>query len=194
MKGCHSQRQDSPHTGIERIEMRWVPVVGYEGFYEVSEYGGVRSLPRYVNHWCGGQVLRKGRVLKQSTFNGRYMWLTLSREGTCKTAKIHVLVAAAFIGPRPPGKVIRHRDGNHKNNYYRNICYGTHQENSDDQKAHGTVLRGEDTTNAKLTDGKVRQIRKMLTTHTQASLAKKFGMSNQQISNIKLGYSWAHIK
>lgn len=51
---------------------------------------------------------------------------------------LHLLVAAAFIGPRPPGKIVRHLDGNRKNPRWGNLAYGTYAENTQDAIAHGT--------------------------------------------------------
>lgn len=174
--------------------MRWLPVVGYEGLYEVSERGDVRSLPRIVPHWTGKTLCqRRGKTLTHC-YLGLYAQVTLSRDGTYKAVKVHSIVAAAFIGPRPPGKVVRHLDGDSTNNHYRNIRYGTHQENSDDMVRHGTVLRGEHIPSAKLTEAKVRRIRRLLKTHTNVAVAKMYGMSNQMISNIKLGKAWVHVE
>jgi hypothetical protein len=173
--------------------IEWRPVVGYEGFYEVSEQGDVRSVPRKVKHWLGGTLRRRGVLLSPSIV-ARYLQVSLCREGFERAFKVHALVAAAFIGERPKGKVLRHRDGNKLNNHWTNICYGTHQENSDDMKAHGTVLKGAQHPNAKLTDAKVRKVRSMLATHTNQEIAERTGMSNQQISNIKLRKAWAHLE
>lgn len=149
----------------------WKPVVGYEGAYEVSDLGRVR-------------LLRYNRIMRGH--QARYTQVSLH----CKTHKVHVLVALAFIGPRPPGLVVRHLDGNTRNNVLSNIAYGTHQENSDDMRRHGTVLRGDKATNAKLKASQVAEIRRLSAVHTQAFLAGLFNMSNQQISNIVRGAQW----
>lgn len=76
----------------------WLPVVGYEGVYEVSDLGRVRSLPRLDS--LGRRV--PGRVLKPSTSGGRdYPHINLCMAGECRSERIHVLVAAAFLGPKP---------------------------------------------------------------------------------------------
>lgn len=109
----------------------WKPIVGYEGLYEVSALGEVRSLAREIPHHTGTTFVRQGRLLLL-TFNGRYLQVNLSKEGRTKTHTVHVRVAAAFHGPRPPGLVVRHRDNDSRNNRETNLAYGTPLENMAD--------------------------------------------------------------
>ena len=74
----------------------WRPIVGYEGLYEVSSYGRVRSLDRYVNN----NSFRKGKVLSPGKDTIGYLFVVLSCNGKCKTIRVHRLVAQAFI-PNP---------------------------------------------------------------------------------------------
>lgn len=109
----------------------WRPVVGHEGRYEVSSCGQVRSLPR--------PGVPKARVLRQWTQYG-YPSVNLScgSRDQRENRPVHVLVAAAWLGPRPDGLVIRHLDGNSRNNDVRNLAYGTPAENVRDTVRHGT--------------------------------------------------------
>jgi hypothetical protein len=84
----------------------WKPVVGYEGFYEISNLGRVKSLSRFVNRSRGGKQLKKERILIPSI--GRYLKVSLSKRGIIKNERVHKLVATSFIGPRPNGMVIDH--------------------------------------------------------------------------------------
>lgn len=104
---------------------QWRPVVGYEGIYEVSDHGRVRSLDRF-NH-IGRRY--RGRVLRPSTDRGGYQRVVLSQNGNCKTAKIHSLVLEAFVGPRPDGLHVCHGDSNPANNHLSNLRYATQSEN-----------------------------------------------------------------
>lgn len=104
--------------------MEWRPVVGYEGLYEINEAGGMRSLPREIKHHTGKIMLRKARPLRWCT-HGKYAQVTLTKDGRSRTVIVHAAVAAAFIGPRPEGALIRHKDGNRLNNDFRNLAYGT---------------------------------------------------------------------
>lgn len=119
---------------------RWLPVIGYEGLYEVSDLGRIRSLPRQT---CKG--VRGGRVLRSPPTGHGYMHVGLSHQNQVRYYAVHILVAASFIGPRPAGMEIRHLDGNKLNNVPANLCYGTHGENETDKVRHGTHRNGNKT-------------------------------------------------
>lgn len=102
----------------------WRPIVGYEGRYEVSNLGRVKSLLR-------GIILRATRHHS----NG-YLYVGVSKTNTKTT--IHSLVAAAFTGERPEGLVIRHLNGEQLDNRAENLTYGTTSENRFDSVRHGT--------------------------------------------------------
>lgn len=108
---------------------RWLPVPGYEGLYEISDLGRVRSLPRRS---CRGQVL------KPSLSPLGYPRVHLNDRGRDRLRFIHLLVAESFIGPKPEGKQVRHLDGDSQNNRLSNLAYGTPSENVFDQVRHGT--------------------------------------------------------
>lgn len=107
----------------------WRPAPGYKGCYEVSSLGRVRSLSR---------PRHPGRILKPQPGPSGYLRVHLSRDGVRRHRKIHVLVARAFLGERPPGLEVRHLDGNHANNVITNLTYGTRSENQLDRVRHGT--------------------------------------------------------
>ena len=118
---------------------QWRPVRGYEGIYEVSSHGRVRSVDRVVTR-SDGQVRRfKGKVrstpLLQQT---GYPFVNLCIQGKCQVRTVHSLVAEAFIGPRPEGAEVCHNDGNPANNRVDNLRYGTSSDNALDKVRHGT--------------------------------------------------------
>lgn len=116
------------------MDERWAAVPGYEGSYEVSDQGRVRSLPR-VNS-VGRAV--KGRILKPGIDSGGYHLYTLWSEGRGKSFRAHGLVMAVFVGPRPDGLEVRHLDGDPANPQLTNLAYGTPSENQRDKIEHGT--------------------------------------------------------
>lgn len=117
----------------------WKAVPGYEGQYEVSSEGRVRSLTRKIkqlSRW-GKPIPRTihGRMLRPGLSSSGYYTVALGRNNSrC----LHDLVAEAFIGPRPAGQLVRHRDGNRANNTADNLEYGTYTENIQDSMRHGT--------------------------------------------------------
>lgn len=119
---------------------QWRPVVGYEGLYEVSDHGNVRSLDREVrkaNRWGGVSVCTLiGKPLASKADRG-YRQVTLSRDGVPWDVRVHTLVLTAFDGPRPVGCEALHGDGDGSNNVRRNLRWGTSSENGLDTVAHG---------------------------------------------------------
>lgn len=178
------------------IEERWLPVVGFEGSYEVSDRGRVRSLTRYVEQigrW-GKPVSRRmlGRVLAMGPHVGGYVAVHLYRDGLQRATVAHILVAEAFIGPRPPGMEVLHNDGDKQNNAVTNLRYGTKLENEADKDLHGTRPRGEQSVSAKLTAADVKRIRRLKGV-PQQELAEEFGCTFSNISAIQLRKSWKHV-
>lgn len=108
----------------------WKPVVGYEGLYEVSNRGQVRSLDRPVYRGNKIHCFMKGCILKQTKTTTGYMRVTLVKPGhKNKSYRVHRLVAFAFI-PQVEGKeLINHIDCNPLNNNVANLEWCTHSEN-----------------------------------------------------------------
>jgi hypothetical protein len=126
---CCRQRALRYDAGVER----WVPVPGWEGLYEVSDLGNVRSLPRTVMTGRAGMKLRKGRVLKLGTYRGGHRHVTFSRNGITTTYQVHKVVLLAFTGPCPGGLQVRHLNGIPGDNRLENLAYGTPAENMADR-------------------------------------------------------------
>lgn len=107
---------------MTEINEIWKPVVGWEGLYECSNMGRVKSVDRYVPHRYDGEFqFIKGTIRKTKYNNGGYEIITLSKDGKEKTCLVHRLVAQAFI-PNPNNlPEINHRDENTKNNCVDNL-------------------------------------------------------------------------
>lgn len=113
---------------------RWLAVPGYEGCYEVSDQGQVRSLDRRSTRGAHS-VLARGRVLtpKFTPYPTVSLWL----DGRQYTRRVHTLVAEAFIGPRPPGMYVCHGNGDETDNRLENLRYDTPSANELDTVRHG---------------------------------------------------------
>ena len=115
---------------------RWVP--GYEGYYQVSVFGNVRSVDRRVVHETGFVQNRRGKILNLVPLGtDGYLCVRLSKDGHAVTRKVHQLVLEAFVGPRPPGYEARHLDGNNMDNRAPKLAWGTPKQNVQDTLCHG---------------------------------------------------------
>lgn len=204
------QRQNSNETSGSAIEScasqkealaeeEWRPVVGYEGFYEVSNMGQIRSLSRLVVGGNGARKFQVGRVLSQSRTGktakrgAGYMAAKLSVHGTGKLTKVHREVAIAFI-PNPLGlPQVNHKDTNTFNNRAGNLEWVTNAGNIQHASRNGLLRpqRGERCVTHKLTEQEVMEIRSIKGIG-QRVIAKRFGVGKTQIARIQQGVSWAH--
>lgn len=115
---------------------KWKDITGYEGLYQVSDQGQVRSLDRMNGR--GFNVF--GVILKPNPDRKGYLGVSLysgSKE-TRRRRLIHQLVAEEFIGPRPKGLDVCHNDGDKTNNVPSNLRYDTRSANILDAVGHGT--------------------------------------------------------
>lgn len=122
----------------------WKDIPGYEGKYQASTFGRIRSLDRQIIQiGRGGKPFvrsMKGRVLRPGKYNrSGHLSVVLGR-GT-NGIQVHYLIALTFIGERPEGYDIRHLDGNPQNNRIENIKYGTRSENILDVYRQGNKWR-----------------------------------------------------
>lgn len=114
----------------------WKQVVGYEGYYEVSDDGQVRSVDRAIQCKDGVHHI-KGRVMKQSLSVGYYV-VNLRKPGSTKIALVHRLVADAFL-PNPERlQTVNHIDGCKTNNHVSNLEWASYAGNN--QHAYDTGL------------------------------------------------------
>lgn len=165
----------------------WKDIKGYEGLYQVSNFGRVKSLDRY-NKGRWGKQKYKGKELKGRNTKWA-LSVALCSEGKCKSFSIHYLVALMFIGERPKGALICHKDGNYKNNKLDNIRYDTERENMIDMYRQGGKAPI-----GKLSIEQVLEIKKLLLSKelSQIKIAEKFGVDQSTISRISKGknFSW----
>lgn len=162
----------------------WKPVVGYEGLYEVSSIGRVKS------------IVRTTPIIMKATPNittGRFQ-VPLSKKGHVKKrAYVHRMVAEAFHGPCPDGMECCHNDGDHTNNHFNNLRWDTRKANWRDRRAHGNGTEGEKHATGKLKRGDVLAIRARHKPGLLGVLAREFGVRRQTIWSIVHRKTWTHI-
>ena len=162
------------------MQVRWLPVPGYEGLYVVSNDGRIRS--------CMSGVDRK-----LSLEHGTRPMVQLWSGGKAKMHKVCRLVLFAFCGQPPVSSwVASHLNGDCKDNRPENLTWESQGENIRRMKEHGTLRNGELSNFAKLSEFEVAAIR--AASGTQHSIAKKFGINQSQVSRIKSGKRWEHSR
>ncbi len=174
----------------------WKPIPNYEGLYEASIFGRVRSLDRTTLTKNGKSRKIKGKILKQIyTEKDPRPQVSLCKNFSVNIFRVHVLVMLTFVGPRPDGLDICHNDGCTTNNCIGNLRYDTQSNNEKDKIIHGTAKRGGNCNFTKLTDEQVKEIRELSKTNlSQSEIAAKFNISRQQVSKIKLNTRWAWLR
>lgn len=171
----------------------WLPIAGFEGRYEVSNFGDVRAVPRIVKF---GRTTRhvEGKSIYQHPVKNSgttYLQVTLWIGCSPKTFKVHRLVLDAFQVQKPPGMQARHLDGNSLNNRASNLCWGTPLENTADRTKHGTGPVGARNPKCKLSPQQVAEIRN--SESTALELASRFSVTRESIYNIRKGATWNSI-
>ena len=165
---------------------RWRPVVGLVGLYEVSSAGRVRNLRR------------NGRIMAGWVNRSGYRQVNLThRCGIAETCSVHSLVAFAFYGKRPKGKVIDHRNGIKTDNRVWNIQYVTSKVNAHRAVKLGLMQffkQGEQNPNAKLSEAQVVEMRAMRRSGMRlCELARHFGVRDNLVYNVVTRRSWKHV-
>jgi hypothetical protein len=177
-------------TEIE--EWKPVPISGYCENYEVSSFGNVRRRTDalrgpakrgdVIAHRC--QKYRYGHTQVSLCHNSQYIY-----------PLVHRLVMLAFGPPAPsPGLMVCHNDGDPKNNRLSNLRWDDAKGNMADQTRHGTLRRGSQRNNAKLTEETVAEIRRMAAAGVkQRELAKRYGVSDIVVSFAVNRKTWKHV-
>jgi hypothetical protein len=156
----------------------WIDIKGFEGLYQVSDLGNVKSL--------GNNKLRKEKILKQGLSHCGYKTVCLSKNNKCKTYTTHRLVAMSFILNNENKRTVNHRNGIKINNNAINLEWCTTSENTKHAYDNGLikVSKAECHVNSKLTNLQVLEIRKIGRTLKQRVIADMFGVRQVLISNV----------
>jgi hypothetical protein len=181
----------------QSIGETWLPIPGWEGLYEVSDHGRVKSLSRVVMHSQGGPKRIRERILS-NRIGSSYPMVSLYAAGVSFERQVHELVLTTFVGPCPEGMECRHRDGDKTNARLDNLHWGTHSDNEQDKKLHGTDNRGDKHPLAKLSDDEVCAIRseyRRWSYHrtNMREICAKYGITQPTLSRIVSRKGWTHL-
>lgn len=116
---------------------QWRPIPGYEGIYEASNTGRIRSLDHETTASNGVIRRYEGKVLTQTAFKTGHLQVKLTKNGQQNTRWVHQLVLEAFAGTRTTGQVVRHLNDIPGDNRLENLAYGTQSENMWDLARNG---------------------------------------------------------
>ena len=124
---------------------KWLPIVGWEEQYEVSDFGRIRGCERMIIRSNSRRLHMRAAIKKLTKNKLGYMRVSLSVGGVTFARTVHSLVMEAFVGPYPDGMLVRHINGDPSDNRLGNLAYGTPAENSADMVRHGRADRSQRT-------------------------------------------------
>lgn len=117
---------------------QWRDIIGYEGLYQVSDLGRVRSTDRIVPCGRNGSKKLHGQIITSSLSAG-YLAVTLSKESVVRTIRVHKLVLETWVGPGPNGYECCHGPAGRLDNSVSNLQWGSPEENEQDKSRDGTA-------------------------------------------------------
>lgn len=180
----------------QSINLEWRPVKDFEGYYEVSNTGLVRSVDREIKHSRGsGTFTKKGKVLKPASDKNGYLLISLSRNSKQIKVRIHRLVAQAFIENVNNLPLVNHKDGVKSNNSIINLEWCDHSQNAIHAKDLGlTKIIGEENPSSKLSKQDVLNIRHMyFMGYKSRHLQYLYDISSATVWDICNFRTWRHI-
>jgi hypothetical protein len=195
-------------TNPDKTPERWLPIPGFEGYYDASDQGRIKTYWQKVGKGTGNgrglvNVLGKPKILKPAISIYGYWVVTLCKNHVRSNFRVNRLILLAFVGPCPPGMEACHEDGKPTNNFLTNLRWDTHSSNQHDRRKHGTdyypgaikTYHGEESPIAKLTDDQVYEIRKLFSqgNYYKADLGRMFNITRTNIYHIVNRKTWTHL-
>ena len=173
----------------------WKDIEGYEGLYQVSNRGRVKSLERIVMRKNGRPYSVPELIKERQIDHKGYDRIGLNKNGKKKRFFVHRLVLQAFNQSSDETLEVNHIDGNKLNNNVENLEWVTSSENSIhafENNLHNH--QGERNTNASITDSEAKEIKKLKGKGlTQKEVGEMFGTTNYVVANIWNRRGWTHV-
>lgn len=161
-------------------EEYWKDIPNYEGLYQVSNLGRVKSLPR--------KYVLKEKILLFGWKKNGYSIVRLATGGSLKTKTVHKLVALCFVDGYFEGAIINHKNYDRKDNRAENLEWVTYKQNFEHSRIHNRPLRGEEHPSTKFTDEIVKKIKiRLRDGASQRAISLEFNISNPQVNRIAKG-------
>lgn len=159
-------------------ETEWHPVPGLEGRYWASRSGYIMG--------------KRRTVIRAWKRRDGYLQFSVVSHGKQASLKVHNVIAKTFLGDRPAGHEVNHKDGVRTNNAVENLEYTTRKGNAEHRGVLGRTAKGSMNGRAKMTEDVVREIR--ASPNTPASeLARRFGVNKSTVQHVKNGKTWKHV-
>jgi len=165
----------------------WKDAPGYEGLYQVSNVGLVKSVKR---QGLDGRIIEE-RIMKTCPVGKGYLSVVLRKDGKSIREYVHRLVCLAFNKKTiPEYDVVNHKNGLKTCNWYKNLEWVSYHENNQHAYDNNLKAKGEKFYNAKLTESQVSEIKKIGKNGTFQSIADKYGVTKATIRDILVGKTW----
>lgn len=174
----------------------WLPIAGYEGLYEVSDLGRVRSVERKVVSKKGHHSIYSSFILTQEKLKNGYLRVALCCENRVKRYSVHRLVCSTFNPNTENKPVVNHKNLNKEDNRAVNLEWCTQKENAQHASENGRTQQGEKNRGAKLTEMQVIEIRRLRKESNigPSALGRMFGVGRNTIRECVNGKTWKHLK
>jgi hypothetical protein len=174
----------------------WKPVLGYEGFYEISSLGRVRSVKRTIIRKNGCPQTIRERMLKTDHDGSPYLHTSLSIGGAVKTKSVHALVAEAFIPNPMKLPEVNHKDTNKRNNSIKNLEWMTRSEQQIHARGFGLGPENVGSRNgqSKFNEQSAAECReRFLMGESLRGLASSFGVHVEVVRSLVKRRTWRHV-
>jgi len=180
----------------------WKDIKGYEGLYQVSNYGNIKSLKRTVPHGAIKTISKKEKIMTLKKTHKGYYSMQLYKGGKRKGYAVHRIVAMHFLDNKENYETVDHIDANKKNNYYKNLEWVTNSENNRRKVEKRLHIFGERIFTNKLKEKDVLHIRREFwlnsdtydqKVETYDKLVKGYGVCRGTIKEMCRNKTWRHL-